>query len=58
MDGYFIVLVKRDGWGIVFDCMRDEFFFNFFFVWLSKWFWRDVVIGEDLLVIKNYGNDW
>lgn len=56
-DGYFIVLVKRDGRGIAFDRMRDELLFDPSLARLSKRLRRDVAIGEDLLVTKNYGDD-
>ena len=52
-DGYFIVLLKRDGRRIAFDRMRDELLFEPSLARLSKRLRRE----EDLLVKKNYGND-
>ena len=56
-DGYFIVLVNRDGRRIAFDRMRDELLFEPSLARLSKRLQRDVAIEEDLLVTKNYGDD-
>ena len=56
-DGYFIVLLKRDGQRIAFDRMRDELLFEPSLARLSKRLRRDVAIEEDLLVTKNYGDD-
>ena len=56
-DGYFIVLVKRDGRRIAFDCMRNEPLFDPSPARPGKRLRRDAAIEEDLLVTKNYGDD-